>query len=101
MVLAQPIIMVLFMRGEFSQTDVLQVSMALFAFLHLRRFNKKWSLLFLWVIIVSYTRIYLGVHYPADLVCGAALGAIFGGFVYWLSLKLDPYRALNTNKANG
>jgi putative peptidoglycan lipid II flippase len=33
MVLAQPIIMVLFMRGEFSETDVLQVSMALFAYL--------------------------------------------------------------------
>ncbi len=33
MVLAQPIIMVLFMRGEFSQNDVLQVSMALFAYL--------------------------------------------------------------------
>ncbi len=33
MVLAQPIIMVLFMRGEFNQTAVLQVSMALFAYL--------------------------------------------------------------------
>jgi len=33
MVLAQPIIMVLFMRGEFSQQDVLQVSFALFAYL--------------------------------------------------------------------
>ena len=33
MVLAQPIIMVLFMRGEFTQADVLQVSMALFAYL--------------------------------------------------------------------
>ncbi len=33
MVLAQPIIMVLFMRGEFSQHDVLQVSWALFAYL--------------------------------------------------------------------
>ncbi len=33
MVLAQPIIMVLFMRGEFSEHDVLQVSMALFAYL--------------------------------------------------------------------
>lgn len=33
MVLAQPIIMVLFMRGEFTQNDVLQVSMALFAYL--------------------------------------------------------------------
>lgn len=33
MVLAQPIIMVLFMRGEFSEADVLQVSLALFAYL--------------------------------------------------------------------
>lgn len=33
MVLAQPIIMVLFMRGEFTETTVLQVSMALFAYL--------------------------------------------------------------------
>lgn len=33
MVLAQPIIMVLFMRGEFSQVDVQQVSYALFAYL--------------------------------------------------------------------
>ncbi len=33
MVLAQPIIMVLFMRGEFSQTDVMQVSFALYAYL--------------------------------------------------------------------
>lgn len=33
MVLAQPIIMILFMRGEFSQDTVLQVSYALFAYL--------------------------------------------------------------------
>ena len=33
MVLAQPIIMVLFMRGEFTKVEVLQVSMALFAYL--------------------------------------------------------------------
>ena len=33
MVLAQPIIMVLFMRGEFSEHDVMQVSFALFAYL--------------------------------------------------------------------
>lgn len=76
------------------------MSLAMFSFLHLRRFNKKWSLLFLWVIIVSYTRIYLGVHYPGDLVCGAILGAIVGGLVYWISLKLDPYKTLNTSKIN-
>lgn len=27
-----------------------------------------------WTILVCYTRIYLGVHYPADIICGALLG---------------------------
>lgn len=35
---------------------------------------------FIWVGIISYSRIYLGVHYPADVVCGAMLG-IFIGFL--------------------
>lgn len=67
------------------------MSMALFCFLHLRKFNKYWSLLFLWVILVSYTRIYLGVHYPADLIGGAILGSIIGYLVYWLSIKSNIF----------
>lgn len=31
-----------------------------------------------WATTVSYSRIYLGVHYPGDIVCGAALGAAIG-----------------------
>jgi len=30
--------------------------------------------LIVWATIVSYSRIYLGVHYPADVIGGAALG---------------------------
>lgn len=33
------------------------------------------SLLLLWAAFVSYTRIYLGVHYPGDLAVGAAIGS--------------------------
>ncbi|MCK5781639.1 MAG: phosphatase PAP2 family protein [Flavobacteriales bacterium] len=29
-----------------------------------------------WAVFISYSRIYVGVHYPADLICGAAWGAI-------------------------
>lgn len=36
----------------------------------------KW--LFLWAIFFSYTRIYLGVHYPGDILVGAFVGLISG-----------------------
>ena len=32
----------------------------------------------IWASIVSYTRIYLGVHYPLDVLCGAILGIVIG-----------------------
>ncbi|SRR5258706_2341456 len=35
-------------------------------------------LLITWAILVSYSRIYLGVHYPGDVICGAILGMILG-----------------------
>lgn len=39
--------------------------------------------LFLWAAIVSYTRIYLGVHYPMDIIVGAMVGAI-SAYISWL-----------------
>ena len=42
--------------------------------------NFAW-LIILWAAIVSYSRIYLGVHYPADVICGAAFGSILGIFI--------------------
>ncbi|MCM1490595.1 MAG: phosphatase PAP2 family protein [Muribaculum sp.] len=34
--------------------------------------------IFLWAIVVSISRLYLGVHYPTDILCGAAFGSVFG-----------------------
>ncbi|MBK5277649.1 MAG: phosphatase PAP2 family protein [Bacteroidia bacterium] len=49
-----------------------------------------WTI-FLWAALMTYTRIYLGVHYPGDIVVGAAVGIFCGyaGFRFynWLSLK--------------
>ncbi len=45
--------------------------------------NRYFSLfIFLWASVVSYSRIYLGVHYPFDILGGAALGCLLGFLVY-------------------
>ncbi|MEJ5317074.1 MAG: phosphatase PAP2 family protein [Tenuifilum sp.] len=38
--------------------------------------------LLIWAGFVSYSRIYLGVHYPADVIVGAILGSVVG-FALW------------------
>lgn len=35
--------------------------------------------LFIWASVVAYSRIYLGVHYPLDVVYGALMGGLLGG----------------------
>jgi len=37
-----------------------------------------------WAALVSYSRIYVGVHYPADVLFGGILGALIAIFVYLL-----------------
>ena len=44
-------------------------------------------IVFIWVSIIAYSRIYLGVHYPADIVGGALLGILVG----WLMGLLFRY----------
>ena len=43
----------------------------------------KTSLLF-WALLVSYSRIYNGVHYPSDVIGGAIVGVISGGVIWCL-----------------
>ena len=41
-------------------------------------------ILFIWAILNAYSRIYLGVHYPGDILFGTFTGIIVGVFVYLL-----------------
>ena len=40
------------------------------------------ALMIFWAALVSYSRVYLGVHYPGDILGGAILGALCGWLVY-------------------
>jgi len=52
----------------------------------------RYYLLF-WATIVAYSRIYLGVHYPSDIIAGALSGLLYG----WLFWKAYNYLDFKLN----
>lgn len=44
--------------------------------------------LVIWSLINCWTRLYLGVHYPSDILCGMMIGIVVGILVYLLYYKL-------------
>ena len=42
-----------------------------------------------WAVLNSYSRLYLGVHYPGDLLVGAAIGSVYGLLCYKLARLFD------------
>jgi undecaprenyl-diphosphatase len=61
-----------------------------FIFLIIRKYYKHAYLLFLFPLIFAYSRIYLGVHFPIDILTGYVFGILFGNLFYRLYLKLQP-----------
>jgi len=61
----------------------------------------KWFtlLMMFWAIIVSYSRIYLGVHYPADIIGGALLG-LACGYLIWLLFQIIYQKASKKERLN-
>jgi undecaprenyl-diphosphatase len=60
---------------------------AVFVCLSLR---KKYISVFilLWAFLYSYSRIYLGVHFFGDVLCGALLGTICAKAMRWIQLRM-------------
>jgi undecaprenyl-diphosphatase len=56
----------------------------------------KWTwLLLIWAFVVSYSRIYLGVHYPGDIIGGALLGILLSVIVYMFYNRIKDSQFLN------
>lgn len=45
--------------------------------------------MFAWACISSYSRIYLGVHFPGDILCGGVLGLLVGLLIYIIYYYVD------------
>lgn len=52
----------------------------------------RWTvLLFFWSAMVAYSRIMVGVHYPVDILVGAAVGVFFGWF-WFNAIRFSYFR---------
>lgn len=61
-----------FISGHASNS----MAAATFLFLILRPYVKYIGFIFLWPLIFAYSRIYLGLHYPGDILCGYIWGVL-------------------------
>ncbi|MCI6559568.1 MAG: phosphatase PAP2 family protein, partial [Prevotella sp.] len=43
-----------------------------------------------WSLVNCWTRMYLGVHYPGDILCGLIWGAIVGTTAYAIYMRFSP-----------
>lgn len=69
---------------------------ALFFITTLSQYLNKWKYLFLiWACVVCYSQIYVGVHYPIDVIFGALIGTIIGKFTGQYCLSKLKIKTIN------
>ncbi|SOC78617.1 undecaprenyl-diphosphatase [Salinimicrobium sediminis] len=75
--------------GYFSAHAASSAALVLFLGMILRNYWKNiFSVLIVWGLLVSYSRIYIGVHYPGDILTGWIFGILIGFLFYRLFLFL-------------
>lgn len=60
----------------------------MFVFLILRKYYKYSYLLFLYPLVFAYSRIYLGLHFPLDIISGYIFGSLTGVLFYKIYINL-------------
>ena len=76
--------------GYFSAHAANTMALAVFVGILLKKWYPKliFGLLF-WAVFVAYSRIYLGVHYPLDIITGMFFGSILGWLFFWIQDRLQ------------
>jgi undecaprenyl-diphosphatase len=77
-------------------------SISIFLIILLGRYYRYFFIpLLIWALFISYTRIYLGVHYPGDVLAGMLVGCIIGfltGRVFLLTIRKIPEKVRSTGE---
>ena len=75
--------------GYFSAHAASSFALAIFVGLILKKIYPKLIYIMLfWALMVGYSRIYVGVHYPLDVITGMLIGALLGYLFYLLQVYL-------------
>lgn len=53
-------------------------------------FGKRWKWAFAWAAVVAYSRVYVGVHYPGDLLAGGLAGAGLAWLCFQVYRPIKP-----------
>ena len=57
--------------------------------------NKLYTILLsLWAFLTAYSRVYLGVHYVGDIICGALIGFLVALLVYYIFDKYNKSKGI-------
>lgn len=69
--------------GSFTSSHAVNhFGLAAFLVFTMKPYFKQWRhLFFLWAAVICYSQIYVGVHYPGDVLGGAAIGILIGGLM--------------------
>ncbi len=70
---------------------------ATFIIISLGFYLNKWKYLFMiWAAIICFAQVYVGVHYPLDVLCGGLLGALIGKITgsFYLN-KINKIKTVN------
>jgi len=89
--------------GKFSFVSSHAANSFNIAVLSLLLIKRRWFsvAMLIWAAVVGYSRIYLGVHYPGDVLCGSLLGALIGWGIYNIYILTDRIISGQRNELPG